>query len=57
MASNGKLSEGRSGNDDYDPCGYPEVFHMTVRHGADYTKRYLDSLSQVEVCGEPDAEA
>jgi hypothetical protein len=46
----------RSGGSDDD--GYPddvEIVAMTIRHGADYTKRTLDSLARLEACEDDDA--
>jgi hypothetical protein len=55
MASNRKPPGGRSGNDDtYDPWGQAKLFAMTMRHGSDYTKRYLNSLARVRETHEED---
>lgn len=48
----------RTGDEsDYDPWAYPEVFAITVRHGADCTKRHYDRLYLAEGCGELDTDA
>jgi hypothetical protein len=47
--------EGEAGEDGYP--SHAEVFAMTLRHGADCTKRYLDSLARREASVEDDAHA
>jgi hypothetical protein len=42
--------------ENHDPSDL-DIIAMTLRHGADYTKRYLDSLARLEACEEDDAHA
>jgi hypothetical protein len=57
MASNTKPPGGRYGKDgEVDPSEV-EIIAMTIRHGADRTKRYLDALARLKACEEDDAHA
>jgi len=44
----GQGTEPPGGTDDERYPSDADIVAMTIRHGADYTKRYLDSLARLE---------